>query len=95
MNGTATAPATDMRDEIIERLTRMEANQDNHRDQLHRLDERLFGNGQPGVLADMVKTTASVERRVAILERYRYWLGGLIFGLPAIYEIAIHYLLLK
>ena len=38
MNGTATAPATDMRDEIIERLTRMEANQDNHRDQLHRLD---------------------------------------------------------
>ena len=95
MNGTATAPARNMNEEIIERLTRMEANQDQHGEQLRSLEKRLFGNGQPGVLADMVKTTAAVERRVAILERYRYWLGGLIFGLPAIYEIAIHYLLLK
>ena len=95
MNGTATVSGRNMSEEIIERLTRMEANQDQHREQLRSLEKRLFGNGQPGALADMVKTTAAVERRVAILERYRYWLGGLIFGLPAVYEIAIHYLLLK
>ena len=95
MNGTATVSARNMNEEIIERLTRMEANQNQHREQLHGLDRRLFGNGQPGVLAEMVRTTAAVERRVALLERYRYWLGSLIFGLPAIYEIAIHYLLLK
>ena len=94
MNGVV-ASAINMSEEIIERLTRMEANQVQHSERLAALDKRLFGNGQPGALADMVKTTAAVERRVAILERYRYWLGGLIFGLPAVYEIAIHYLLLK
>ena len=59
--------------EIVERLIRIEERSTQAATHITELHEKLFGNGQPGLIAQL-------SARIAVLEQTRFWIWGLTIG---------------
>ncbi len=66
---------------ILMGIAFLQRGQKDHSLQLHKMEQRLFGNGQPGAIQKMEETVKEIENRISTLEKFKYTLAGMGLGI--------------